>query len=121
MDKIKITLIIPIGIIVWLLVSFLWNGGNQLGEGYWYDIDGKRIFGPDIDIPPVSDVIFNSTAILVVRQKPLKHTEEAIYEHTYNYPMGRDSTYYWIIYKKEKRYVGPILEHEYKDMSISHR
>lgn len=119
MVKIKflISTIISI-ILLFFLLSFFYSTTfyNQcnLGCGYWYDREGKRLFGPnDIIIPPyIEEFDYNATYI-VVKQKPLQQREEIQYERIYDYPMGRDSIYYWIINKREHKSWGPILNEEY--------
>ena len=59
MDKIKrlsfvVALLALVAIV--LLIAVPHNSQN-LGGGYWYDKEGKRVFGPDIDIPPVAKIL----------------------------------------------------------------
>ena len=101
-----------------LLMLILWGtlfhcNTRRVGCGEWLDIEGKRIFGPTIDIPPEVIHVENHDTFIIIKQLPLKTPEEAVYERTYTYPAGRDSTYYWIIYKKNHRYHGPMLYDEY--------
>lgn len=113
MDKMKhySIVIIPVFVLV-VLVTMMYNPNEQsLGDGYWYDMEGKRVFGPDIDIPPTAKIIKCKRDYVIVEQYPPKY-DDAIYEYEYNYPYGRDTTYYWIIYKKEHLFVGPFLRSE---------
>ena len=114
MDKVKhisfaIVFLFILTIIVLIAIP---NNSRNLGGGYWYDIEGKRVFGPDIDIPPVSRIIQSKGDYFIVEQHPNKEQEEATYGRVYNYPHGRDRTYYWIINKKEHAFLGPLLRSE---------
>lgn len=116
MDKIiRIIKFLLFFIIVLILISIFKSNEKQLGNGYWYDIEGKRIFGPNIDIPPCVERYKYNSKCIIVEQKPYNQQEDIIYERTYNYPIGRNTTYYWIILKTNNTYYGPIL---YEDMQI---
>ena len=98
MDKIKHKYILKIILIV-ILVTITWlvimpHNTRILGDGYWYEIEGKRVFGPDISIPPTAKIIECTRDYIIVEQYPLPEREEAIYEYEYNYPYGRDTTNY---------------------------
>ena len=115
MDKIKHKYILKIILIV-LLVTITWlvimsHNTRILGDGYWYESEGKRIFGPDIDIPPTAKIVECTRGYIIVEQYPPER-EDAIYEYEYTYPYGRDTTYYWIIYKKEHSFIGPLVRSE---------
>lgn len=117
MDKvIKIFKIIAIGVWVILVVTIglllLNNNEKKLGNGYWYDIEGQRVFGEDLAIPPKAEIILNNDSYILVRQNPLSTKEEATYGKEFHYSLGRDSTYYWIIFKPEKKYKGPLTKDE---------
>lgn len=117
MDKvIKIFKIIAIGVWVILVVTIglllLNNNEKKLGNGYWYDIEGKRVFGENLAIPPNAEIILNNDNYVLVGQNPLSTKEEAIYGKEFYYSLGRDSTYYWIIFKQEKKYKGPLTKDE---------
>ena len=105
----KIILVVLVVTVTWLVI--MPHNTRILGDGYWYDIEGKRVFGPDIDIPPTAKIIKCKRDYVIVEQYPPKY-DDAIYEYEYNYPYGRDTTYYWIIYKKEHSFVGPFLRSE---------
>ena len=118
MDKIKmiVKIIILPAIALVILEVLFYNGERRLGAGYIYDTEGKRIFGPNINIPPNVVDVYNSRRCIVVKQKPSAQIEEDIYDRTYSYPFGRDTIYYWIIYKKEHHYCGPLLYDDMKDL-----
>lgn len=111
MDKIKhislgLILIILTFIIIGIIVPLNeWD----LGNGYWYDQEGKRLFGPDMDIPPRAEIIKNNGDVIIVEQQPKIEKEEATYGREYIYPYGRDTTYYWVVYKKKHTFIGPLM------------
>ena len=122
MDKMKCKYILKI-ILVVLVVTVTWlvimpHNTRILGDGYWYDIEGKRVFGPDIDIPPTAKIVECTRYYIIVEQHPKPEREDAMYEYEYNYPYGRDTTYYWIIYKKENSFIGPIVPSELDSILI---
>jgi len=113
MHKIKVLLKFSFFLITILFfLSLFASNEKQLGCGYWYDIENKCIFGPSIDIPPSIEKFEYNNDYIIVEQKP-QEKEDIIYERIYNYPLGRDTTYYWIIFKKRNTYYGPII---YDDM-----
>lgn len=117
MDKIKhsigIILFFCVLVLIVLLICLAPSNKKELGGGYWFDIEGKRIFGPDIDIPPVVEYIKYDDDYIIVKQKPYHLQEEAQYEHTYTYPYGRMATYYWVIDICNHTFQGPIIENEF--------
>lgn len=115
MDKIKRISLALIAIV--LLIAMLHNSQN-LGGGYWYDEEGKRVFGPDIDIPPLAKILARNGDYIIVEQHPNEEREEATYEREYNYPYGRDTTYYWVIYKKRNTFFGPLMRAELDSLLI---
>lgn len=122
MDKMKCKYILKI-ILVVLVVTVTWlvimpYNTRILGDGYWYDIEGKRVFGPDIDIPPTAKIVECTRYYIIVEQHPKPEREDAMYEYEYNYPYGRDTTYYWIIYKKENSFIGPFVPSELDSILI---
>ena len=122
MDKMKCKYILKI-ILVVLVVTVTWlvimpHNTRILGDGYWYDIEGKRVFGPDIDIPPTAKIVECTRYYIIVEQHPKPEREDAMYEYEYSYPYGRDTTYYWIIYKKENSFIGPFVPSELDSILI---
>ena len=112
MDKVKY---IFMAIILLALIAIgitIPHNECDMGGEYWYDKEGKRVLGPDIDIPPVAKIIQCKGDYIIVEQEPKKEREEAVYERVYNYPYGRDTTYFWIINKKKHTFSGPLLETE---------
>lgn len=114
MKKTYIWLIIISVFVIYLLLSSIFGGTTtkKLSGGYTYSSDHKHIIGAT-DIPPnVIDYVYDKDFILV-KQKP-KEFDEAIYDKMeYNYPHGRDSTYYWLIIVKNKVALGPLDINEF--------
>ena len=124
MDKIKkIVIALILFVVVILIVGIInpFNGEQILGGGYSYDIEGKRVFGPDIDIPPCAKIIKYRGDVIIVEQHPKRMKEEATYGREYNYPNGRDTTYYWVVYKKEHMFYGPLLRNQLDSILTSER
>ncbi len=122
MDKIKhisFALALFVLTIIVVLISILHNS-QDLGDEYWYDKEGKRVFGPDIDVPPVAKIIQYRGDYIIVEQNPNKEHEEATYEREYIYPSGRDTTYYWVINKKEHAFWGPLLRSELDSVLVEY-
>lgn len=122
MDKIKhflgtIALLMLIAIIILYAIP---NNRQDLGGDYWYDKEGKRVFGPYIDVPPSAKILQYKGNYIIVEQHPNKLQEEVTYDRTYNYPCGRDNTYYWVISKKEPAFSGPILRSELDSILIKY-
>ena len=38
-----------------------------------------------------------------------------MYEKRYNYELGADTTYFWLIIKKNHLVLGPLIENEYRE------
>ena len=122
MDKKKYILFTIVLFIFAAIIALMVSPHNSqdLGGGFWYDIEGKRVFGPDIDVPPVAKVMQCKGDYIIVEQHPNKQKEEATYEREYIYPCGRDTTYYWVINNKEHFYWGPLLQSELDSILIEY-
>lgn len=107
MDKIKYIIVAII-----IMLFFASKNSQNIGCGYWYDMEGKRVLGDSIDIPPIAEIMENNNIYTIVKQTPQQEKEEAIYEHDYYYPLGRDTTYYWVLFKEECLLYGPLLPTE---------
>ena len=57
---------------------------------------------------------------IIVEQHPNREKEEATYEREYIYPSGRDTTYYWVICKKEHAFWGPLLQSELDSVLVEY-
>ncbi len=104
-------------VIVTLLIVFGNNGEHHLGNGFHYFEDPgtidywKRGDTLKLEIPAYVLSYKNTRKWLLVEQKPREFPnamEAAVY-----YPYGRDTLYYYLIDKKEKTIMGPLL---YSDM-----
>lgn len=123
----------------WLLISlvislttFLFSCDNNyidLGAHYKYDTEHQYISGHQIglfypyiikhqpkrrDIPPtVIDYEYDNDYILA-KQSPKIPLEQIYYDfNDIVYPLGLDTTYYWIIEKKTGEVVGPLSYYEF--------
>ena len=108
-----------VAIIFLLLYSVLVppSGEKVLGDGYFYlECEGhtRHIYyweegdSTIVFIPPEVLSYVNTSMYILAKQKP-KQFDEAIYEKFYNYPSGRDTTYYWFVDKQKKDLMGPLL------------
>ena len=113
-------------LIVWITITFIFSDDNEdLGGGYTYYSEQKMIDGK-FQIPPsILDYRYDSE-IIIVKQHPTKHKD--IMYTDYNYPLGRDTIYYWIIDKKTNAFTGPMNHDDflkeiskYDDIQIPNR
>lgn len=111
-----------IALVVLLFYSVLFppSGEKVLGDGYFYiECEGhtrhiyywKEDDSTTVFIPPEVLSYVNTSRFILAKQKP-NQFDEAIYEKFYNYPSGRDTTYYWFIDKQAKSLAGPLLYSE---------
>lgn len=115
MDKIKriisILLLAIVFLVAWITISFIFSDDSEdLGGGYTYYSEQKMISGK-CQIPPTILKYRYNSEIIIVKQHPTKHKD--IMYTNYNYPLGRDTIYYWIIEKKTNTFVGPINYDEF--------
>lgn len=115
MDKIKsfftIFLLAIFILVAWTTITFaISDDSEDLGGGYTYYSEQKMISGK-FQIPPtILEYRYNSE-IIIVKQHPTKYKD--IMYIDYNYPLGRDTIYYWIIEKKSNTITGPINYDEF--------
>ncbi len=111
-----------VALIVLLIYSVLFppSGEKVLGDGYFYlECEGhtRHIYymkegdSTTVFIPPEVLSYVNTGIFILAKQKP-NQFDEAIYPKFYNYPSGRDTTYYWFVDKQEKCLTGPLLYSE---------
>ena len=111
-----------IALVVLLLYTALFppSGEKALGDGYYYlECEGhtrhiyywKESDSTTIFIPPEVLSYVNTSIFILAKQKP-NQFDEVVYEKFYNYPSGRDTTYYWFVNKQEKDLTGPLLYSE---------
>lgn len=87
----------------------------DLGGGFTYGEEQKHILGK-IDIPPYVLSYDYDERFIVAKQRP-KEYNEAIYDRMeYVYPLGRETTYYWLILKKEQKVLGPLDSNKYEQL-----
>lgn len=117
MDKIKkiITILLHLFIFFTLLQIFSRCTNDytkNLGGGYFYRHDGypsnsihsKHSNGGEI---PSAVLDYNYNKIFIIaKQRPIL-TQDILYK-TYEYQLGKDTTYYWIIIKNKTLVIGPL-------------
>jgi hypothetical protein len=92
---------------IWLVLSLFSHDEVKLGNNYIYDTEHQHILGT-IDIPPVVKKYKYNRRFIVAKQSP-KNFDDVIYDKMkYNYYLGRDTIYYWIIDKQTGKVFGPI-------------
>lgn len=92
--------------IILLILPLFYNSDlTKLGNGFIYDDERKDIIGQK-DIPPKIISYSYDSQFVIVKQRPEEY-DNAMYPN-YTYPMGRDTIYYWLIIKKEKKVIGPL-------------
>ena len=104
-------LFISIGIIF----SLLSNDEVKLGNNYVYDSECRHITGK-IDIPPVVDSYKFNKRYIVAKQTPGPFDNVIYDKMEYNYYLGRDTIYYWIIDKQTGKVWGPIDYNKYASL-----
>lgn len=97
-------------LLLFFLCSFLFDDGSEnLGAGYKYYSDNNAIFGPNLDIPPYITRYGKDNNFIIIEQSPHGRNTAPIFNKVkYNYTLGLDATYYWIIDKRTKIFYGPI-------------
>lgn len=109
----KVTLKIIFFILLFLLITlFLDDDQINLGNGYTYNYGNHMVFG-NTNIPgDVLDFDYNSDFI-IVKQKPKLYDDAWMDTIEYNYSLGREVLYYWIINKNTHKVLGPLTYNEY--------
>lgn len=108
---ISILLLTIVFLIAWTTITIIFSDDSEdLGGGYTYYSEQKMISGR-FQIPPtILEYRYNSE-IIIVKQHPTKYKD--IMYVDYDYPLGRDTIYYWIIEKKTNSFAGPINYDEF--------
>jgi hypothetical protein len=97
---ISILLLAIVFLIAWTTITIIFSNDNEdLGGGYTYYSEQKMISGR-FQIPPIILEYKYNSEIIIVKQQPTKYKD--IMYVDYDYPLGRDTIYYWIIEKKNK-------------------
>ncbi len=120
MDKVKKIWIMFISILLmclFVLFSQIFDMEViKLGDGFIYSIGHKHILGTSIDVPPTIISYAYDKHYIVAKQRP-KRFNEAIYDNIkYDYPLGRDTVYYWLIIKQELNCFGPLDYERYQEL-----
>ncbi|MBO4850499.1 MAG: hypothetical protein J5529_06295 [Prevotella sp.] len=98
-------------LLAWTAITFIFSDDNEdLGGGYIYYGEQKMIDGK-FQIPPTIQKYRYNSEIIIAKQHPTKYKD--IMYIDYNYPLGRDAIYYWIIDKKTNTAIGPINYDEF--------
>jgi len=91
----------------------------RLGKGIFYDKTNKHILcSYTTDIPPYVLSYDYDRNYIIVKQRP-QYKEYAIYDRI-NYPLGKNQTYYWIIIKRNKEVIGPLLHEDFIEKKQSY-
>ena len=93
-------------LIAWTTITLIFcDGSEDLGGGFTYYPEQKMISGK-FQIPPIILEYKYNSEIIIVKQHPTKY-KDIMYDD-YDYTLGRDTIYYWIIEKKTNTLVGPV-------------
>jgi len=93
---------------------------KELGEGYIYRHEGKPLNDIYSENPkggsiPANVISFDyDKKYIIAKQRP-KLPQDILYEKEYEYKLGGDMVYFWLIIKKEKLILGPLSEKEFKE------
>lgn len=88
---------------------------ENLGGGYFFrneggdlkDILSRESNGGEV---PSTVIAFNyDTNFIIAKQRP-KLPHDILYGNSYNYELGVDTTYFWLIIKKNHLVLGPLKE-----------
>lgn len=97
---------------IFFYFSLFPNDEIKLGDNYIYDAEHQHIIGT-IDIPPVVNNYKYNKRFIVAKQSPTEYTHAIYDKMEYNYYLGRDTVYYWIIDKQTGKVWGPIDYNKY--------
>lgn len=94
---------------------------ENLGGGYFFrneggdlkDIHSKEPKGGEI--PPTVIAFDYDKNFIIAKQRP-KLPQDILYEKNYNYELGVDTTYFWLIIKKSHLVLGPLNENEFREV-----
>lgn len=93
---------------------------KDLGNGYFFRDEGGDI--KDIlpkepkggEIPSTVIAFDYDRNFIIAKQRP-KLPQDILYEKEYNYKLGADTTYFWLIIKKNHIVLGPLDEKEFRE------
>lgn len=98
------------------------SDNNELGNDYFFRNEGHEILNHKAGIEGIPPTIINynyDRDYILAKQKP-KAINDILHED-YNYKHGKDSTYYWVIIKKEFICLGPLDIREFDDIKLKHQ
>ena len=108
---ISILLLAIVFLIAWTTITLIFSDDSEdLGGGFTYYSEQKMISGK-FQIPPIILKYAYNSEIIIVKQYPTKF-KDIMYDD-YDYTLGRDTIYYWIIEKKTNTLVGPVSYDEF--------
>jgi|SRR5690554_727517 len=94
---------------------------ENLGDGYFFrneggdlkDILSKEPKGGEI---PSTVIAFDYDKNFIIAKQRPKLPQDILYEKSYNYELGADTTYFWLIVKKNHLVLGPLEKKEFRDV-----
>lgn len=94
---------------------------ENLGGGYFFrneggdlkDILSKEPKGGEI---PSTVIAFDYDKNFIIAKQRPKLPQDILYEKNYNYELGADTTYFWLIIKESHLVLGPLKEKEFREV-----
>ena len=93
---------------------------QNLGDGYFYRHEGKPLNDIYSEYPqkngriPANVITFDyDRNFIIAIQKP-RLPQDILYEKEYEYKLGEDALYFWLIIKEKKLVLGPLDTEEFK-------
>ncbi|MDP3453586.1 MAG: hypothetical protein Q8R90_11605 [Bacteroidales bacterium] len=94
---------------------------ENLGGGYFFrneggdlkDILSKEPKGGEV---PSTVIAFDYDKNFIIAKQRPKLPQDILYEKNYNYELGADTTYFWLIIKKNRLVLGPLKEKEFREV-----
>lgn len=93
---------------------------ENLGAGYFFrneggdlkDILSKKPNGGEI---PSTVIAFDYDRNFIIAKQRPKLPQDILYEKEYDYKLGADTTYFWLIIKKNHLVLGPLDEKGFRE------
>lgn len=94
---------------------------ENLGGGYFFrneggdlkDILSKEPKGGEI---PSTVIAFDFDKNFIIAKQRPKLPQDILYKKSYNYELGANTTYFWLIIKKNRLVLGPLKEKEFREV-----
>lgn len=94
---------------------------ENLGREYFFrneggdlkDILSKEQKGGEI---PSTVIAFDYDKNFIIAKQRPKLPQDILYEKSYYYELGADTTYFWLIIKKNHLVLGPLKEKEFREV-----